>query len=234
MPATNKLLLEANMTIFRYNPAFGFPPPDGITNMIPVTEQSTRARVHQRESAQHVESGMRRSGDPGTLRWAPAANYTYRGLEQWGYAEGATNSYNGSASYVTGSHNIKVGYQYYWLRQLDETIAADNQLAVPRATGRDESCDLPAADAEQQHGHAAPRHLRPGPVHPRPSDAVGRGPVGSGEQLCAGRGQRRVRNLVPEPGADYDSRRRPASTPTTTSARASASAMTCSATARRR
>jgi hypothetical protein len=30
---------------------------------------------------------------------------------------------------VTGSHNIKVGYQYYWLRQLDETIAADNQLA---------------------------------------------------------------------------------------------------------
>ena len=72
--------------------------------------------------------GCAEAADPSTLQWAPAANYTYRGLEQWGYAEGATNSYNGSASYVTGSHNIKVGYQYYWLRQLDETIAADNQL----------------------------------------------------------------------------------------------------------
>ena len=30
---------------------------------------------------------------------------------------------------MTGSHNVKVGYQYYWLRQLDNTIAAENQLA---------------------------------------------------------------------------------------------------------
>ena len=44
MPMTNKLLLEGNLTIFRYNPAFGFPPPDGITNLIPVQEQSTDLR----------------------------------------------------------------------------------------------------------------------------------------------------------------------------------------------
>ena len=50
MPASNKLLFDANMTIFRYNPAFGFPPPDGITNLIPVTEQSCGAGVHQRQS----------------------------------------------------------------------------------------------------------------------------------------------------------------------------------------
>jgi hypothetical protein len=110
MPATNQLLLEANATWFRYNPAFGFPPPDGITDLIPVTEQS---------SAVNPATG---------IQYAPRANYTYRGLEQWGYAEGATNSYNASASYVTGSHNVKVGYQYYWLRQLDNTIAAENQL----------------------------------------------------------------------------------------------------------
>jgi len=127
MPLTNKLLLEANMTIFRYNPAFGFPPPDGITNMIPVTEQSTDLRCVGATGSMS-NPGCAEAADPSTLQWAPAANYTYRGLEQWGYAEGATNSYNGSASYVTGSHNIKVGYQYYWLRQLDETIAADNQL----------------------------------------------------------------------------------------------------------
>ena len=127
-----KLLLEANMTAFRYNPAFGFPPPDGITNMIPVTEQSTFP-VRRGDGRQHVESGMRGSGGSAHAALAPAANYTYRGLEQWGYAEGATNSPNGSASCVTGSHNIKSGYQYYWLRQLDETIAADNQLLYGRS-----------------------------------------------------------------------------------------------------
>ena len=127
MPMTNKLLLEANMTIFRYNPAFGFPPPDGITNMIPVTEQSTDLRCVGATGSMS-NPGCAEAADPSSLQWAPVANYTYRGLEQWGYAEGATNSYNGTASYVTGSHNIKAGYQYYWLRQLDETIAADNQL----------------------------------------------------------------------------------------------------------
>jgi len=111
MPATNRLLLEANMTIFRYNPAFGFPPPDGITNLVPVTEQSAAV-------------------NPATgIQYAPRANYRYRALEQWGYAEGATNSYTGAVSYVTGSHNVKVGYQGYWLRQLDETIAGETQLA---------------------------------------------------------------------------------------------------------
>ena len=50
MPLNNQLLFDASVTFFRYNPAFGFPPPDGITNLIPVTEQSARAGVHQRES----------------------------------------------------------------------------------------------------------------------------------------------------------------------------------------
>ena len=127
MPYTNRLLFEGSATIFRYNPAFGFPPPDGITNMIPVQEQSTDLRCVGATGSMS-NPGCAEAADPSTLPWAPAANYVYRGLEQWGYAEGATNSYNGSASYVTGSHNIKVGYQYYWLRQLDETIAAENQL----------------------------------------------------------------------------------------------------------
>jgi hypothetical protein len=127
MPVTNQLLFDASATWFRYNPAFGFPPPDGITNLIPVTEQSsalacTNANVALRHPACNAENAA-------TLRWAPNANYTYRGMEQWGYAEGATNSYTAGTSYVTGSHNLRVGYQYYWLRQLDETIAADNLVA---------------------------------------------------------------------------------------------------------
>jgi hypothetical protein len=127
MPFSNKLLFDANVTFFRYNPAFGFPPPDGITNLIPVTEQSgalacTNANPALRHPGCTAENAA-------TLRWAPSANYAYRALEQWGYAEGATNSYNAGASYVTGSHSLRVGYQQYWLRQLDETIAQENQLA---------------------------------------------------------------------------------------------------------
>jgi hypothetical protein len=127
MPASNRLLFDANMTIFRYNPAFGFPPPDGITNLIPVTEQSGAL------ACTNANPALRHPGctaaNAATLRWAPNANYTYRALNQWGYAEGATNSYNAGASYVTGSHSMRIGYQQYWLRQLDETIAAEPQLA---------------------------------------------------------------------------------------------------------
>jgi hypothetical protein len=127
LPVNNKLLLDANMTFFRYNPAFGFPPPDGITNMIPVTEQSAAL------ACTNANPALRHPGctaeNAATLRWAPSANYVYRGLEQWGYAEGATNAYNAGASYVTGSHSLRAGYQQYWLRQLDRTIAAENQLA---------------------------------------------------------------------------------------------------------
>ena len=126
MPLNNRLLLDANMTIFRYNPAFGFPPPDGITNLIPVQEQSALL------ACTNANPALRHPGctaeNAATLRWAPNANYTYRALEQWGYAEGATNSYNAGASYVTGSHSLRVGYQQYWLRQLDQTIAQENQL----------------------------------------------------------------------------------------------------------
>ena len=127
MPATSRLLLEGNMTVFRYNPAFGYPPPDGITNLIGASQQSTALRCVAPGNMSNP--GCSEAEDPSTLRWAPASNYAYRALDQWGYAEGATNSYNGTASYVTGSHNIKAGYQYYWLRQLDNTIAAENQLA---------------------------------------------------------------------------------------------------------
>src|SRR6185436_13192134 len=121
--------LDASTTFFRYNPAFGFPPPDGITNLIPVTEQSSALRCNADGTPVSAFSVGCTAANAATLRWAPAANYTYRALEQWGYAEGATNAYNAGASYVTGAHNIRIGYQQYWLRQLDETIAAENQLA---------------------------------------------------------------------------------------------------------
>jgi hypothetical protein len=111
MPMTNKLLLDASYAAFRYNPLFGFPPPDGITNLIPVTEQSNAI-------------------NPATGRqFAPQPNYTYRGVEQWGWAVGKTDGWQGTASYVTGAHSMKIGYQGNRLDQLDQTLTdADNML----------------------------------------------------------------------------------------------------------
>ncbi|PYR43372.1 MAG: hypothetical protein DMF93_03345 [Acidobacteria bacterium] len=91
MPVSNKLLLEAGYTAFRYNPIFGFPPPDGITDLIPVTEQS---------NAVNPATGQ---------RFAPQPNYAYRAVESWGWAVGKTDGWRASASYVTGAHSVKIG-----------------------------------------------------------------------------------------------------------------------------
>jgi len=121
MPVNNKLLLEAGYTAFRYNPIFGFPPPDGITNLIPVTEQS---------NAINPATGQ---------RYAPQPTYAYRAVESWGWAVGKTDGWRASASYVTGAHNMKIGYQGNRLDQLDQTIANDTllgyrfNLGVPNA-----------------------------------------------------------------------------------------------------
>ena len=103
MVASPRVLLEAGYTAFRYNPIFGQPPPDGITNLVPVTEQSNA--------------------------FAPVANYTYRGLQTWGWAVGKTDGWQATASYVTGAHNVKVGYQGSRLDQLDQTIANETGIA---------------------------------------------------------------------------------------------------------
>ncbi len=111
MPVNSRLLLEAGYTPFRYNPIFGHPPPDGITNLIPVTEQSNAI-------------------NPATgLRYAPQNNYTYRGIQQWGWAVGKTDGWQATASYVTGAHNLKIGYQGNRLDQLDQTISNQTGIA---------------------------------------------------------------------------------------------------------
>jgi hypothetical protein len=110
MTASSKLLLEAGANLFRYQPIFGHPPPDGVTNLIPVTEQSNAV-------------------NPATgLRYAPVANFRYRGVESWGPAHGTTNDVIGSASYVTGAHNMKIGYQYRLLDLQDDDLAGQTQL----------------------------------------------------------------------------------------------------------
>jgi hypothetical protein len=93
-PMTTKLLLEAGATYYSYRHAGGFLslPPDGIFD-IGVTEQSTAI-------------------NPATGRqYAPRSNYVYRALSEYRDDTASPNNWNASLSYVTGSHNIKIGYQ---------------------------------------------------------------------------------------------------------------------------
>ena len=110
MPFNNQLLLEAGYNAFRYQPIFGHPAPDADTSLTSVTEQSNAV-------------------NPATgLRYAPVPNYRYRGVETWGPATGKTDDVLASASYVTGAHNAKMGYQYRRLDLLDKDVANQTQL----------------------------------------------------------------------------------------------------------
>ena len=106
-PLTNKLLLEAGFSRFQYLWAgFGQAPPDGITNLIPVHEQST---IY---------------GQP---------LFIYRGLyDPLGFAyadnDANPNNWRTTASYVTGAHNMKVGYQGSFQKSLRAACPTRSQL----------------------------------------------------------------------------------------------------------
>ena len=97
-PLTSRILLEGGFSRLAYNHAGGPGqlPPDGIFD-ITVTEQST-------------------ANNPATgLPYAPRANYQYRALAQYADNKSWPMTWRASASYVTGSHNMKVGYQGSYL-----------------------------------------------------------------------------------------------------------------------
>jgi hypothetical protein len=89
---TSKILLEAGYSRFAYHHAGGpgQVPPDGVFNLIPVTEQLAVPGQHP-------------------------ANFTYRALGTYMDNYGNPNNWRASMSYVTGSHNMKMGYQGAYL-----------------------------------------------------------------------------------------------------------------------
>jgi hypothetical protein len=97
-PVSSKVLLEAGFSRFQYLWAgFGQAAPDALTGLIPVTE------------SQAIDNHR--------------ANYTYRGMYDplgfgWADNDANPNNWRGSMSYVTGSHNLKVGYQGSYQRSL--------------------------------------------------------------------------------------------------------------------
>jgi hypothetical protein len=111
-PTTNKLLLEAGFSYFSFRGGTtGRVQPDGIFDLISVTEQSTAI-------------------NPATgLRYAPRANFVYRGIPTINPNYANPNSWRASASYVTGSHDLKVGYQGGYIRVDWDYINPDSQLS---------------------------------------------------------------------------------------------------------
>ncbi len=86
-PATNRLLLEAGVSSL--NSRWGGQVPHGaLTDFIPVLELISNAATQ-----------------------VPAGAFTYRGVGTSPTLDQQHNNYRASASYVTGSHNIKLGYQ---------------------------------------------------------------------------------------------------------------------------
>ena len=82
---SSKLLLEAGFSRLAYPGGAGTGSPDGARNLIQVREQAAI------------------DGHP--------ANFGYRGMDTTGASYQNIKNWRGSASYVTGAHNLKVGYQ---------------------------------------------------------------------------------------------------------------------------
>ena len=235
MPATNKLLLEANMTRLPLQPGVRLPAAGRHHQPDPGDRAVDDAGVHRRQSgaaASRLRGGQRGDaalGTDGQLRLPRARAVGLRGRRDQQLTPA-------SASYVTGAHSMKVGYQRYWLRQLDQTIA-DRERSSPTAfnQGVPNAGHLPAA----RRG-AVTRSRSCTASSPRTSYTRGRLTLSGAvrwdraSSYAPVERQRRARDVVPQPGADHhreDARRRRLQRH---HARASASPTTCSATAGRR
>ena len=216
MPATSKLLLEAGFTPFRYNPIFGHPPPDGITNLIAVSEQSNADQSRHRPAlcaaaelpvSRRRIVGMGRRQDGRLVR---ERIVRHRRAQHEGRLPGQPAGPAGSAALERAAAVVSV------------------------QPGRAECRDLPSPRRRQPDDHQPGRLLRPGQLDARPPDAAGRAALRSRLELRAGRTERHHRDVVPESGADRHRADARASMRTTTSRRASASPTTCSAPAERR
>ena len=182
-PINSRMLLEAGFSRFAYDYArFGMAAPDGLMDLIPVTEQS----------------GI--YGRP---------QFTYRGVFDpldFGFNDNKAlqTAWRAALSYVTGAHNLKVGYQGYFSAVHNGRVPNHTQLRytfnnqVPISVSL-----LPVAALGSARSHRDVRTVRPGPVDGRAADAAGRRAVRSRLELGAGRRQRRHGHLALQPAADF-------------------------------
>jgi Carboxypeptidase regulatory-like domain len=101
-PVSNRVLLEAGYSRLHYIPAGFGVAPDGLSDLIRVTEQTQRYGQ---------------------------ANLTYRGMDTWNRDDAQPHNWRASASYVTGAHNMKIGYQGAYLMSDTTRFANSNLMA---------------------------------------------------------------------------------------------------------
>jgi hypothetical protein len=137
-PVTGKLLLEAGFSRFHYLWAgFGQVSPDGLKSLIPVTEQSTMYGL---------------------------ANFSYRGLyDPLGFAfadnDANPNNWRFTASYVTGAHSMKVGYQGSYQKSLQGRVANETQLRYTFNNGIPNAVSYYIAPRWEQNDRTASQSL---------------------------------------------------------------------------
>jgi hypothetical protein len=176
--ATSKLLLEAGYGIYLSQWGYTERPGNPTTNLIRAQEQTTQffdangnrvaAASPTASPSAATSSTARRTGPPATSGRTPGT---------------------ASASYVTGSHTMKFGYQGAYHKDDDNLfdiitnsqrmtyrLGAGHQPAHGAAAGvrRGEPGDHPGGSVGPQGSHRVRGVLRAGPVHARPHDAAGR------------------------------------------------------------
>ena len=156
--------------------------PDGLMDLIPVTEATS---IYGRPM------------------------FSYRGVFDpldFGFNDNdALNStWRAALSYVTGAHNMKVGY-YGLLHDRAQRTRAEQHAAALHVQRRraDQRLVFPLAALGSARSHADVRAVRAGPVDGRAPDAAGRCAVRPRLELGAGRGQRHHRHLALQPAADF-------------------------------
>jgi hypothetical protein len=133
-PVSNRTLLEAGFSRFGYDYArFGMAPPDGLMDLIPVTEQT----------------GI--YGRP---------NFTYRGLfDPLDFAfndnSAVQEAWRAALSYVTGAHNVKVGYQGSFADVRNGRVANNTQMRYTFINGVPNSVSYYLAPTWDQHDRSS-------------------------------------------------------------------------------
>jgi hypothetical protein len=136
-PFSNRMLFESGYSAFYTDN--GDPRPYGVlTDFIPVTEQSTGAGV-------------------------PFANFIYRGFNPAPSSNQKHATWKAAMSYITGSNNMKWGYQAGYMSNRNITLRRTaDQLPVQQH--RAESAVAARRNERDQQQPSLQWFLRPGPV----------------------------------------------------------------------
>jgi hypothetical protein len=167
-PVTNKLLLEAGLGSYEARWGPNEAPGNLTRGLVRVTEQASR--------------GFDTNGD-GTVDVRSLANLAYRSAN-WAEDYDNPNTWRGAASYVTGSHSLKVGYiGGYLVEDIEPRQRSQSRLHLQQR--RAQSGDAVVAGVQADGPREIHRGVRAGSVDDGPDDTAGSAAVRSRVELFA-------------------------------------------------